>query len=55
MTPLLSLAVYMTIVTWASLLAASLIRAEGWYPMPAVFSITMALGALADDARMAPT
>lgn len=30
MTPLLSLAVYMAIVTWASLLAASLIRAEGW-------------------------
>ena len=30
MTPLLSLVVYMAIVTWASLLAASLIRAEGW-------------------------
>jgi len=30
MTQLLSLVVYMAIVTWASLLAASLIRAEGW-------------------------
>ena len=30
MTPLLSLVVYMAIVIWASLLAASLIRAEGW-------------------------
>jgi uncharacterized MAPEG superfamily protein len=30
MTPLLSLVVYMAIVTWASLLAASLTRAEGW-------------------------
>ena len=30
MTPLLSLVVYMAIVTWASLLAASLIRAKGW-------------------------
>jgi uncharacterized MAPEG superfamily protein len=30
MTPLLTLVVYMAIVTWASLLAASLIRAEGW-------------------------
>jgi hypothetical protein len=30
MTPLLSLVVYMAIVTWASLLAASLIRTEGW-------------------------
>ena len=29
MTPLLSLVVYMAIVTWASLLAASLIRVEG--------------------------
>ena len=29
MTPLLSLVVYMAIVTWASLLAASLIRAGG--------------------------
>jgi uncharacterized MAPEG superfamily protein len=30
MTPPLSLVVYMAIVTWASLLAASLIRTEGW-------------------------
>ena len=30
MTPLLSLVVYMAIVTWASLLAASLIRAESF-------------------------
>ncbi|MGO9357983.1 MAG: MAPEG family protein [Xanthobacteraceae bacterium] len=30
MTPLLSLVVYMAIVTWAALLAASLIRAKGW-------------------------
>ena len=30
MTPLLSLVVYMAIITWGSLLAASLIRAEGW-------------------------
>ena len=30
MTPLLSLVVYMAIVTWATLLAASVIRAEGW-------------------------
>ena len=29
MTPLLSLVVYMAIVTWASLLAASLIRTSG--------------------------
>ena len=34
MTPLLSLVVYMAIVTWASLLAASLIRGEGWRTLP---------------------
>ena len=30
MTPLLSLVVYMAIVTWASLLVATLIRVQGW-------------------------
>ena len=30
MTPLLSLVVYMAIVTWASLLVATLIRVKGW-------------------------
>ena len=39
MTPLLSLVVYMAIVTWASLLAASLIRAEGWN-LPGIMLVT---------------
>ena len=39
MTPLLSLVVYMAIVAWASLLAASLIRVNGWN-LPGIMLVT---------------
>ena len=48
MTPLLSFVVYMAIVTWSSLLAASLIRAEGWtldgFPGVRKMAVLSALG-----------
>jgi uncharacterized MAPEG superfamily protein len=39
MTPLLLLVVYMAIVTWASLLAASVIRVKGW-TVPGIMFMT---------------
>ena len=39
MTPLLSLLVYMAIVTWASVVAASLIRVKVWN-LPGIMLVT---------------